>query len=332
MTAVRLGGVLFPGCRSMADIEGAVRSEKNATACNQWRCAVRLLRVLRLVDVLDLYRKPREVVRWIDSGRDSPPAAASKMTFYAALAALANPAKFPEIASRVPPASRAMFLGKASSLGKVVREEHATNELDARERAAILPWPDIVSAYKKIRGTLGDSQRVIAALYLAGGSDPGGAPRRLDYNAVRVYMGRAPDDVPRNLNYVVVRSADHVELVLQEFKTSKFYGPYRTRLPPAVAKVVHESVRRRPRKWLIHGADGKPLPPSGFGHQVSSTMKQLTGRAIGVSNLRKSYVTWLYSRRSVPRPLGAYAAAMNHSPAEQLVYRRKNIRSPRRIY
>lgn len=317
----------------MSDIEDAVRSEKNATACNQWRCAVRLLRVLRRDDVLDLYRRPREVVRWIDSGKDAPPAAASKMTFYAALAALANPSKMPELASRVPPSSRALFLGKASSLGKVVREEHSTNQLDARERVAILPWPDIVAAYRKNRGSLGDSQRVIAALYLAGGNDPGGAPRRLDYNAVRVFSGKAPANVPGNLNYVVVRSSDHVDLVLQEFKTRKYYGPYRTRLPPAVAKVIHESVRRRPRKWLIHGPDGNPLPPSGFGHQVSSTMKQLTGRAIGVSNLRKSYVTWLYSRPDVPRrPLDDYAAAMNHSPAEQLVYRRKNIRSSKRIY
>lgn len=173
-----------------------MRTEENATARNLWTCARRLMEVLGVDDVLQLYTRHREVEAWID-GDDAPPAAASKMTFYSGLAALANPDKMRAVAAHVPASARERYLGRASALGKAVREEAARNLLDPRERVAIMPWPGIVSAYRRQAGRLNDSQAIIAALYLAGGDNPAGSPRRLDYNAVRVFRGRAPQRVPR---------------------------------------------------------------------------------------------------------------------------------------
>ena len=331
VTAERLGALLFPGCGTLEQVEDAVRTEENATARNLWTCARRLMEVMGCDDVLDLYRRHREVAAWID-GADAPPAAASKMTFYSALASLANPAKMRAVAAHVPATARRRYLDRASALGKQVREEQAKNRLDPRERAAILPWPDIIAAYRRNRGRLNDSQEVIAALYLAGGDNPAGAPRRLDYNAVRVFHGRPPPKVRGDLNYIVVRSPTNVDLVLQEFKTRKYYGPYNARLPVGVSRVLHASLQRRPREWLVHDSAGGPLTPSSFGRRVAGTLKRLTGRPIGASNLRKSFITWLYSREDVPRNrLEEYAKAMNHSPAEQRIYRRKNISSTARM-
>lgn len=327
VTAEQLGGMLFPGCRTLEDVEAALKAECNATSRNLWTCARRLMTVLGCDDVLELYSRHREVVAWIESA-EAPPASASKMTFYSSLAALANPDRMLGIARHVPPSARLRYLKRASAMSRAVREEHAQNRLDPRERAAILPWPNIVSAYRRHRDALSDSQRVIAALYLAGGDNPAGAPRRLDYNAVRVFHRKPPPSVSPNLNYIVVHSPTEVDLVLQEFKTRKHYGPYNARLPAAVSRVIHESLRRRPRDWLLHDSAGLPLTPSGFGRRLTGTLKRLTGRPIGASNLRKSFITWLYSREGVPRRrLEEYAKAMNHSPAEQRSYRRKNIAS-----
>lgn len=326
----KLGQLLFPGCVTVEDVEERIKEEGDATARNLWTCARRLMEVLECDDVTELYRRPDDVISWLE-GDDSPPAAASKLTFYSALAALSNPAKLSYVAARVPASARKKYLGKAAELGRAVRAEQSRNRLDARERATILPWPQIVSAYRSRKGLLNDSQAVIAALYLAGGDNPAGAPRRLDYNAVRVFRGKPPASVPPDLNYVVVRSPTNTDLVLQEFKTRKYYGPYNARLPAAVSRVIHESIRARPREWLIHDASGSPLTPSSFGRRLSGTMKRLTGRPIGASNLRKSFITWLYSREGLPqRRLDDYAKAMNHSPSEQKIYCRKNIASTAR--
>lgn len=317
-----LGRALFPGCASLADVEAAIQSEAHATARNTFVSIRRLAVELGVSDVSELYRRCKDVVAWINSDA-APPSPASKLTFYSALAAASRAVPALERA----PATK-MFLAESKALGKLVREDRAGSRLDARERAAILPWPVITRAYKLSSGKLDDEQSIIAALYLAGGDDPAGAPRRLDYNALRVFVDKAPARIPAGLNYVIVRSPSNVELVLQEFKTKKHYGSYRTGLPSAVSRVIHGSVKRRPREWLLHDDSGKPLTPSGFGRRVSATMKKITGKPIGVSNLRKSFVTWLYSSDGVaPDRLHEFAAAMNHSPSEQLAYRRKHIRA-----
>lgn len=326
VSAARLGALLFPGCRTVREADEAARSEGDATARNLWVSSRRLMQEIGTDDVLDLYRRPDDVVGWV-SGRGAPPAAASKLTFYSALAALANPRRFGPVAAGVPPRASGRYRAEAARLREVVRAEQESHRLDPRERAAILPWPEIVALYRRNRASLSDSQAVIAALYLAGGDNPAGAPRRLDYNAVRVF-DRDPAAAPPGLNYVVVRSPADVTLVLQEFKTSKHYGPYRARLPAAVARVLHDSLAARPRRWLVHDEAGEPLSPSSFGRRVAGTTRKLTGRAIGASNLRKSFVTWLYSRDDLsPERLRAYAAAMNHSPAEQGRYCREGIES-----
>lgn len=323
----KLGQLLFPGCVTIEDVEERIKHEDDATARNLWTCARRLMEVLGCDDVIELYRRPKEVISWLE-GEESPPAFASKLTYYSALSALSNPEKNRYIASKVPLAARKQYLQKAAELGKVVREEQSKNRLDDREKMSILPWPRIVSAYKSRKQLLNDSQAVIAALYLAGGDNPSGAPRRLDYNAIKIFRNSHPSNVPTDLNYIVVKSPARVDLVLQEFKTRKYYGPYNTILPKPVSRVIYDSIEANPREWLIHDSIGSPLTPSSFGRRLSGTLNRLTGRPIGASNLRKSFITWLYSRDDVsPKRLEDYAKAMHHSPAEQKMYRRKYINS-----
>jgi integrase len=328
VTLLDVGGALFPNVSSFEDIDSYVRSERYQTAKNVFVNVRRLADALRCVDdVLQLYRDPERTVQWIEGNR-APPSPASKATLYSALAHMSNPEKSPRMARLISTSSRKAFLDRGAQCSKQAKKMANKNRLDARERASILSWPKIQSLYRKNVGRLSDSQRVIASLYLAGGDNPAGAPRRLDYNALRVYRGAPPTDPPPHgrMNYIVVRSSDNIDIVLQEFKTRKYYGPYTARLPVAAARVVSDSLLARPRRWLLDNDSQLPLTAKQLGQRLISTLRALTGRGIGASNLRKSFITWLYERGDVSENrLVAFAKAMNHSPAEQKQYRRIGI-------
>jgi integrase len=317
-----LAATLFGGSGTRFEIERAVRSEADATTRNTYVAIRRLaIETGSEDDVGKLYRDWKGVVAWVN-GKDSPPSPASKLCYYSALSAAAR--LVPAVSASA--ASKKMFRAEAAALSKRIRDERAGSLLDEREKLAIMPWPNILAAYDKGRGKLSDTDGLVAALYLAGGDDPAGAPRRLDYNAVRVFIGKAPLPIPEGMNYVVVRSSTRVDLVLQEFKTSKHYGPYSVALPASVSRVIHRSVELRPRDWLVHDDAGRPLTASAFGRRVARVMKRLTGKPIGASNLRKSFVSWLFSRGDLsPERFAEYARAMNHSTSEQQAYCRRNI-------
>lgn len=326
VTLLDVGCSLFPNVAVFEDIERYVRSERYHTARNVFVGVRRVAEALRCPDdVLRLYRDTDRTIKWIE-GDAAPPSPASKASLYSALGHISNIEKCPRLARLISRASRKRFSEMASEKSREARETADKNGLDARERVAILPWPTIQSCYRKNRDGLTDSQRVIAALYLAGGDNPAGAPRRLDYNAVRVFRGSPPPNPPSRLNYIVVRSSDEIDIVLQEFKTQKYYGPYTARLPVSTARVISESLLTRPRTWLLDNEGEKPLTAKQLGQRVTSTLRALTGRGIGASNLRKSFITWLYGRSDVSEMRrAAFAKAMNHSPSEQKQYRRVGI-------
>ncbi|AUF82184.1 hypothetical protein TetV_092 [Tetraselmis virus 1] len=318
-----LGCMLFPNVTTFDDIEEYIKSERFHTSKNIFTNTKRLMSELKTDNVLELYRDNKKTSEWIESD-NAPPSNASKLMYYSALNYLSNPDKS-KIAHKISKSKRRYFLDKANELGKIVRKEDGKNKLDSREKQAILPWKYIVSCYSRNRHTLNDDQQLIAALYLAGGDNPAGSPRRLDYNAIRIYH-RMPDNPNHSENYIIIHSSDNIDIVLQEFKTRKYYGPYNARLPVKVSRIIGDSVLRKPRSWLIENDEGGPITAKQLGQRIRTTTAKLTGTPIGASNLRKSFITWLYEKPGMTEGrLEVYAKAMNHSPSEQKLYRRKDI-------
>lgn len=324
MKTVRLfdvGHALFPNVRSERDIEARIKSEKHHTARNVYTCIRRLVEALDCT-VDELFKHHGKTIAWID-GPEAPPSPASKLMYYNSLRHVCDPDR--SIVCRAPARSVDAFRRKIKQYSREVRDIVSENRLDAREKVAILPWKKIVNAYNKNAGRLNDQQSVIAALYLSGWKSPAGAPRRLDYNALRIYSSFPKSPNPKE-NYIVVNSRDDIDIILQEFKTRKYYGPYNAKLPKRTCAILYDSIRSSPRKWLLVNSKGLPLTAKQLGERLRRVTRSLTGRPIGASNLRKSFITWLYEQPDVSEDrLKAYAKAMNHSPSEQKLYRRKGI-------
>jgi hypothetical protein len=171
----------------------------------------------------------------------------------------------------------------------------------------------------------------VADLYVGFADHPAAAPRRLDYNRVRVYSVRAP--AAAEDNYVVANArTGKVSLSLSEYKTfARRREPIRADLPPGLCARILESLGPKPwRAYLLcklrpPGPRCEPLTAKALGDQVATAMRALTGKPIPVSGLRKSFLTWLHARNLPNRLLTEYALNMGHDVATASLYRKLNI-------
>lgn len=302
--------------------------EKNQTAKNIHYCISRLMKEIDTDNVLDLY-KPNKSGRyaanaWISS---SGFADTTKLRYYNALRAVANPnKKTAEIAKHIPLKGRKYFQKKADDLDKIVKAEADENMADERELNTILPWETIREAYRNKRSELTPVQSLIADIYIGYSDVPEGAPRRLDYDEVKIYKTE-PLKPKTNALWV---SPNEVVLYLTKFKTAATYGKIKAVLPEGLANAIRRSLDDSPREYLFCKERGIGCPPMTaitFGYHVKETTKALTGKSIPVSGLRKSFITWLHAQEdmSVAR-LKQFARQMGHSVETAMLYKKLNIR------
>ena len=338
MTLADVAGVLVPKCKNMECFSGETSRGNNASAKTVFS-TVKTLTDETGSSVAGLFENPKKTSRHIEARKVSD---ATKAKHFACLSSLSNPGKNPAFAARFDSNgdARRHFLERGRVYSARVREEANKRKLDARERRSILPWPVIVEKARKKLSSMNERERLVSGLYVLGSGTPEGAPKRLDYNAVRVYWSykpaaprpaegekpfrfSKPPKTPKG-NYMVVESPDRVRLVLNEYKTVRSFGTYMATLPRPASEIVVDSLLSRPRNWLFDGADGKPISPGNLGLIVRETMKKVTGKPVGASNIRKSYITWMLSRNpSEPRRRES-ARHMLHSPEEQTMYIRNH--------
>ena len=114
-------------------------------------------------------------------------------------------------------------------------------------------------------------------------------PKRADLGSVHIYE----EDDPRKIdeNYIVLRKKGTSFLVMNMYKTSKYYQTVEEDLPEGLVKDIRTSLGRWPREHLFRKDDGKPMSNNTFSVFVKTTFEQIFGRATGVSLLRHIYIT-----------------------------------------
>lgn len=309
----------------------------NKTAKNIYSNASVMMKELKTDNVLDLFGKNDKNGRyvagdWIEKRKFS---GASKARYYSSLMSIANPDRATAaIAEHVPPAAREHFGERMRYHGRAVRDEMDENLADPRELRTILPWSDIVEAYKARRHLLKPQQALLADMYVGFAGDPAASPRRLDYNALRVYATKVKKPEPNN---IVVKPPNRVRLHLSEFKTAaKRKEAIEVDLPLGLGELIVRSLGRKPwRKYLFYktrGADKcDPLSAHLLGYHLKETMEELTGKEIPVNSLRKSFITWLHSQNLSVARLKEFAYHMGHSVEMAALYRRINIEESRDV-
>ena len=114
-------------------------------------------------------------------------------------------------------------------------------------------------------------------------------PKRADLGAVKIYKEKDPRSTSEN--YIVLRSKGASYLVMNIFKTSKYYQTVEEELPEGLKKDIQTSLARHPRAYLFRKDDGEPMSNNTYSVFVKKTFDEFFGRATGVSLLRHIYIT-----------------------------------------
>ena len=114
-------------------------------------------------------------------------------------------------------------------------------------------------------------------------------PKRADLGAVKIYKEKDPRLTTEN--YIVLRAKGASYLVMNLFKTSKYYQTVEEEIPEGLKRDINTSLSRHPRDYLFRKDDGEPMSNNTYSAFVKKTFEEFFGRATGVSLLRHIYIT-----------------------------------------
>ena len=240
-------------------------------------------------------RKPAAVYKYIQSLKFS--ASYTKLYLSAILHAMKQANSSADIS---------FYQKKVQELLKQTKEKEDSQRLHPAREAELLPWPEITALRGKVMETYGDDsmEYIIYCLYTLN------PPVRLDYTNMKIV--KSMRSVRPGKNYCVVTDGS-IRFVFQEYKTSKKYG-----------KVVVEASKEL-REVLEDWVEGKEflLPiktATTLGRKVVEIFKECSGKSIGVSLLRHSYITWFLGQPRTIKEKKEIAKKMMHSKELQEQY------------
>lgn len=114
-------------------------------------------------------------------------------------------------------------------------------------------------------------------------------PKRADLGAIKIYKEQDPRNKERN--YIVLRKKGSSYLVMNMYKTSKYYQTVEEEIPNGLVRDIQTSLARWPREYLFRKDDGDPMSNNTYSVFVKSTFMDLFGRSTGVGLLRHIYIT-----------------------------------------
>lgn len=114
-------------------------------------------------------------------------------------------------------------------------------------------------------------------------------PKRADLGNIRIFREKDPRQT--DINYLVLRARGTSYLVMNLYKTSKYYQTVEEDLPEGLCVDVETSLKRWPRDYLFRKDDGEPMSNNTYSVFVKKTFEEYFGRGTGVSLLRHIYIT-----------------------------------------
>jgi hypothetical protein len=114
-------------------------------------------------------------------------------------------------------------------------------------------------------------------------------PKRADLGHIRIYKNKDPRNTTEN--YMVLREKGASYLVMNLYKTSKYYQTVEEELPEGLRRDIITSLARHPRVFLFAKDDGEPMSNNTYSAFVKRTFTEFFGRGTGVSLLRHIYIT-----------------------------------------
>jgi hypothetical protein len=146
-------------------------------------------------------------------------------------------------------------------------------------------------------------------------------PKRSDLGNIKIYR---EDPNINTENYLVLKPKGEGSsyIVLNIYKTSKFYKRYEEDLSSKFINILKQSLRRYPREHLFINTEHKPYYENAtYGKFVQRTFEKLFGKSTGTSLLRHIYIVEKVDFSQSEEELNQIANSMLHSINIQRKYR-----------
>lgn len=188
-------------------------------------------------------------------------------------------------------------------------EKMKDQKLSEAESKKFVDWKTIVASTQKLyddKSALME-HKLLAAFYTMI------PPVRADLGNLQIYK---KDPMLTTENYVVVRNKDAF-LKINNYKNDKIYGALVSPIPKQLVSMIRAHLKKNPTALKLFPYNDKELS-----RQVINLFTCLTGKAVGISMLRHSYITDFLSKAPSFRDAEELAKRMGHSVAIQTFYRR----------
>lgn len=234
---------------------------------------------------------PEKLLKWFETEKHG----ASSQKLYLSAVKHSNPDKFPKV-----------LQDKINELYKKQNEKDMEQKLTDKQEQNFVKWEDIVAVQKKLAALEDKSdskwkQYLITSLYTLN------APVRADYGEMEVFNKY---NKKRTGNELIWNKSP--KFIFRVYKTAKTYGEVRIPLSKPLQKVVGE--------WFNHlGGVPKyllgatPSSPNTLAVYIQDTMRKHTGKEVGVSLLRHSYITYMFPKLKTLKQKQDLSARMLHS-------------------
>jgi hypothetical protein len=195
---------------------------------------------------------------------------------------------------------------KLNELYKNQNERDMKQQLTKKQELNFVAWKDILAVQKKLATIQSKTdtdykQYLVASLYTLN------APVRADYGEMEVF---AKYNKTRTGNELIWNKSPR--FIFRVYKTAKTYGEVKIPVSKALQRVI--------TAWFTHlGATPKyllgetPSNSNTFAVYIQETFKKHTGKVVGVSLLRHSYITYIFPKLKTLTQKQAVAKRMLHS-------------------
>jgi hypothetical protein len=114
-------------------------------------------------------------------------------------------------------------------------------------------------------------------------------PKRADLGTVKIYYDKNPNKTDEN--YIVLRKRGSSYLVMNIYKTNKFYHTVEEDLPEQLVGDIQTSLRRFPRTYLFETSEHKPMKNNTYSKFFQRAFEDMFGKSLGPSLLRHIFIS-----------------------------------------
>jgi hypothetical protein len=248
----------------------------------------RMIGLMRKLDADSLFTVLEDPVRWYPKIREAYPSISTRRNILTVFLALFTKDKDLEEDVGGPDVQK-KWRQYHDELGRYQKTQESKSEPTKKQVEKYTSFEEIESKYRELgkkspHASLKTSQQYLLlsiVLHLK--------PKRADLGSIKIYHEKNPNKTDEN--YIVLRTRGSSFLVMNVYKTSKFYHTVEEDLPRELTEDLQTSLRRHPREYLFVSSENKPMSNNTYAKFFQRVFFDLFGRSTGASLIRHGFIS-----------------------------------------